>query len=373
MKKLRINFVILILVVLVLGFGAGVIGELWLNSFLLPEPYLDFKSYSDLSGKIDELLQNQKTDINLHQRDLAIHETIQKVRPGLVKIYYDKNFSSSSVDTLLPDQLLGQGAMITSDGWLMTAANVLPTKNRDYWVVADDHKLYKSEEIMIDQDLGVAFLKIKAGNLPVMEFSLKNNLVDGQSVFLFGFNGGIAGTNIKDRNYSDLSTLASYKHSSDEFYKFINLCSEVEKEFLGSPVITLDGKMAGFVSDTSGLVVPIDHLSSVMSESVQGQEWARPYLGVKFYDLSEILNPEIDIKKGARIAERGIAFKSPLSGLVEPGDIIIEVEGEEINKQNNLPKILAAYKPGDKLELGILVGGEEQEKIKVELGGIDNK
>ena len=366
MQKLSKRFSLFIVLVVVLGFISGVVGELWVNSFLLPSPYLNFKTYSDLSQKIDELVQKQSDNVELHERDVAIHETIQKVKPATVKIYRYKNFTVGGLDSLLPSDLLGQGAIITGDGWIVTNNNVVKSKNQKFWLVTNDHTLYETEEVVINETTGMSFIKIKANNLPVVAFNLRSDLVDGQSVFIFGYNSGVMSSTIKSRSYSGLNVFGDYSHSSEEFYKFIQLTESVSAEFVGSPVVTLDGKVAGFVEDDSGLVRPIDQLTSLMKQIVQGEDWDQPYLGVRFYDLAEVLSPLIKETKGAMVTKSGIGYQSPFLGLIEPMDIILKVEGEELSQNKNLPELMAQYKPGDTIKFVVKHGDEERE-VEVKL------
>ncbi len=46
------------------------------------------------------------------------------------------------------------------------------------------------------------------------------------------------------------------------------------------------------------------------------------------------------------------------AGLKE-GDIILEVDGEEVSLQNSLAKIIQEHKPGDKIVLRVLRGEQE--------------
>ena len=343
----------------------GVVGELWVNSFLLPDPYLSFKSYSDLSYKIDDLLSGEESVKNLNERDIAIDKTIQKIRPAIVKVYKYKKFAEDRPGSLLPGELLAQGALITNDGWLLTNSKFI-SNNTDYWVMTHDKKIYKSEQVIINDELGVTFVKISANNLPVVEFNLRHDLVDGQGVFLFGFNSGVMNSNIKSRHYTELNTFNDYIHVSEDFYKFIQLKETVDLEYLGSPVITLDGKMAGILQDQTGKVIPINHLTSLMKTTVQGQNWERPYLGVKFYDLTEVHNPNMEQTKGAQVLDVGIYYNSPAKGLLAGGDIILKVENEEINDNKNLSELIAEYKPEDTVKLTIL-RGEEETQVDVKL------
>ena len=143
MKK---SFLALLVITIVVGFLAGVVGELWLNGFLMPDPYLNFKNYSDLNQKIDELLSNQNTKKDLSAQDLTTSETIGKVRPMIVSLYGNKNFSPLVHTSLLDSDYLGNGIVITNDGWIMTHKSVVPSAKAKYLVSTEEHELFQTEQ-----------------------------------------------------------------------------------------------------------------------------------------------------------------------------------------------------------------------------------
>lgn len=359
MKKTRTSFISILIIVVVVGFLSGVVGELWLNGFLLPDSYLNFKSYSDLSQKIDELVSTQNTKKSLHERDLSNLEIIKRVEPIVVSVYADKKFSPLVNTSLLPSDYLGRGLIVTNDGWIITNDQVVNSEKGSYVIVTNDQKVYKTNSVVVDEETGSAYLKITANNLPVAEFNLRENLVDGQAMFVLGRDGEVFDVNVKNLNYVELNSATDLLRSSEIFYKFIALDDDVREDFIGSPIISLDGRISGFVYDTQGLVVPMDHLVATMKNVVQGQEWNRPYLGVRFYDLTEILNPEINETKGAMVApSSGVKIDSPAKGILLEGDIILEIEGEELGQMRNLSDLLAEYRADEKISLKVKRGTE---------------
>jgi len=358
----------LVSAVVVIGFLSGVVGELWVNSFLLPDPYLNFKNFSDLSRRIDELVNGGQRS-GMSDRDLLINENIKKARAALVSVYRYKNFSNSLNVSLLPSDLVGQAATITNDGWLLTSAEVAQFEKNNFWVETNDHKLYKARTISINKAIGIAFLKIEAKDLAVVEFSTGSNLVNGQAVVVFGAESEVINSSIKSLSFTDLSEIQDFVHNSEAFYKFIILQNQIEKKYFGAPVLTLDGKMLGLYAGSNGLVIPIDHFIPVMKATIKEEKWQRPYLGIKFYDFSELLNDKNIDNRGIKIIS--IKADSSAKGLLFPDDIIMKVEGEELNGNNNLPELLAQYPAKETIKF-LIKRGTEEKIIDVKLVGISN-
>lgn len=371
MAQINKSFFALIAVVVILGFLGGVVGELWLNGFLLPDPYLSFKSYADLSHKIDELMQGQPRGKGLNQEDVAINEVASRVKPAIVKLYRYKKFTPAVSNSLLPGEFVGVAAIITNDGWLMTSwQNVLSEKGK-FFAVTDDHRIFETSKIVAEKRARVVFLKIEANNLPVMEFSLRHDLVNGQAVLAFNGAGGLKKTSVQKLYYSELTNLNSFVHGSEDGYKDIQLSAAVGDEFLGSPVITLEGKMAGLILSGADRALPLDPLTAIMKATVQGEKMVRPYLGVSFYDLSEIMNPGITEARGAQIVAGGVKYDSPANGILLSRDIILKVENEELSAKKNLPELISQYHPGDSVKLLIKRDNQEKE-VELKLGELSD-
>ncbi|MBT5337844.1 serine protease [Candidatus Falkowbacteria bacterium] len=360
------KFYIFVTIIVVLGFLGGVVGELWINSFLMPDPYLTFRSYSDLSYKIDELVQDQQQVKNLDENEIAVQKMLEKVNPVNVKLYKYKNFSPGLFNTLLPGELIAQGVIITSDGWLMTTSSAI-NKYSKFWVVTDDHQVFVSQALVIDKLTDTAYIKVEASNLPVAEFALRNDLINGQPLYVFDDQTGILNSSVQNLIYNNAVGLNDYIHSSEQFYKYITLADSLSVNFLGSPAVNLDGKVVGLVQNVNGKIIPINHLTAVMKTVVKGEDWVQPYLGIRFYDLSEIISPEINTKKGIQIINQGIRSNSPAIGKLFVGDIILKVESDELSSHVNLPEVLAQYKAGDTVKFYVKRDDQDLE-IEVELG-----
>jgi len=367
MKKINVKALAVIAAFTMLGFVSGVIGELWLNSFLLPEQYVSFKNYSDLAKRIDDLVaaRNSKNE-SKDQRDVLVEEAVNQAQSSTVRIYKTKKFSEVG-SSLLPADFLTMGTVITTDGWILSADKNLIERGR-YLVVTYDNKVFETTEVNLAYP-GAAFLKINALNLSVVQFSSRQDLTNGQSVILFSGNKGTTLSTIQNTNYSKLDDAVDFVHSSESFYKYILLEKSLGKEFLGSPIITLTGRMVGILGETNGLVVPTDYLAKTMRNIQTVGKEARPFLGIKYWDLSELANPLINETRGAIVLkDKNQAFlaNSPAANVLEAGDVILKVEGEEINANRNLSEVLASYKTNDVLKFVIKRGdGEKTVEIKL--------
>ncbi len=362
MSKKR--FIFLMSSVVLIGFLGGVVGELWVNSFLLPEPYLNFKTFSDLSKRIDDLVKNQEDVKRRSSADNYLIDTVSKIKSVVVDLYRFKDQGNSVTIGFLPQEKIATAVTITNDGWLIAPASLLKGLNKVSVLLADGAILV-SEKIIFPPNSSVAFIKIDKNGLNVANFDSRRGVADGETVFLSTMDGFVI-NNIKNRAYSVRGTEKELLRTSENFYKKIILDSSMGKVVSGVPVFTGEGRLLGFSENTEGQILSVDSFASLMKETVKGSDWYRPYLGIKFLDLQEFVSFKTKERKGVLIVENGINKNSPAWGKLESGDIIIRVEGEELNDSKSLPEILADYSVGTSLKF--LVKRDSQEvEIIVEL------
>jgi membrane-associated protease RseP (regulator of RpoE activity) len=90
------------------------------------------------------------------------------------------------------------------------------------------------------------------------------------------------------------------------------------------------------------------------------EERDQPYLGVSFHTITPELaaDERLPTEEGALVTQVIEGSPAERAGL-EPGDIIIAVEGEFVWSGEPLAAHILAYQPGDRLELEILRDGRD--------------
>lgn len=370
-SKFRISLALVLAVAVVFGFAAGVVGELWVNNFLMSE--LQIKSFADLTSRIDELTAQKNKDFKelLSEQDFSINKIVEKVQPTVVNFYLYKKPGSSLSNLYLDSESLGSGFVLTADGWLITSKQVITDPRREYTVQVGQEILAVTE-IVDDPITDAVFVKIEKDNLAVAEFGTKNTLNFGQSVLVATGREGVKRATLDDLYFAQVEQLTDFIHSSESFYRYILLSNEFSDKSLGSPVITLDGKVIGILVSQRGEVLPIDYFSNIIKSAVQTGKVLRSYLGVNYLDLQLAPNYQSDYVAGAVLKSDGrqpaVISSGPAgqAGLVAD-DLIIKVENEEVNKTHTLSQLIQDYQPGVEINLTIIRQGKEMAvKVKLE-------
>lgn len=370
------KLVFLIIAVLILSIGGGIIGGLLARSYLIDVSY-NLSALGDLDfsrGKLGDqgiVISNAKNVIV--EQDVKIEETIESAGTSLVGIY-KKRPTVKPGDIFFPDNFYelnkaaGQGFIITSDGWLVTAL-ALDKVYADYVVITKDKKLYQIDKAVSDGATGFNFIHVAVKDFPVKKIAAKSDIKRGSLTVSVNWAG-----------LSWLSSVFGFKEesglvkSSDNFSAKLILNSDLPPEFKGATVFNLAGDALGIV-DAKGEIEPLAHLAAAANSLFKNKVISRPNLGLNYIDLAWLAAAGGENnywQKGAIIYPdaKNIAVKkggpADMAGLKE-GDIIISVNNISLDKTNNLADVVQSHAAGDKINLVIKRAGAEK-AVEVILG-----
>ena len=367
LRKHKLFF--LIVIILILSIGGGIVGDIVAKSYLIDASY-NFSSFGNLDfsqGKFRDqgiVISNAKNVIV--QQDVKIEETINSVSASLVGIYKKQKLVKTSNIFSLGNfykisDAIGQGFIITSDGWIVTTLE-LDKIYTDYVIITKDKKIYQIDKAVSDIPTGFNFIHVAARDFPVKKFAGNQDIKMGNSTISVNWLGlswvsSILGIEKKSGSVE----------SSDSFSTKLILNNEVPQEFRGSIIFNLAGDALGLANE-KGEIEPMAHLQIVVNSLFKNKLITRPSLGINYINLASFV--AVDEKnnywqKGVIIYkdQKGIAVKknSPAdkAGLLE-GDVIISINDISLDKVNNLADIIQSYAAGSKINLVIMRDGAEK-------------
>jgi len=151
----------------------------------------------------------------------------------------------------------------------------------------------------------------------------------------------------------------------------------------GGPLLDSGGRIIGMntviysnsgSSAGVGFAIPSDTISTTVPQLIKYGKVVRPVLGIVI--LSDSYKQRFGITSGIVIQQvmaGGPAAASGLRGLQEQnyrlylGDIITHLDGKAVNSLTELYYILNEYKPGDKVKLKLLRGGNKKAEVELTL------
>jgi serine protease Do len=164
---------------------------------------------------------------------------------------------------------------------------------------------------------------------------------------------------------------------NENYVPFIQTDVAINPGNSGGPLFNMDGEVVGINSQIytrSGgfmgvsFAIPMDVAMEVVDQ-LRGQGYvSRGWLGVLIQEVSKELAESFGLDKpyGALVAQ--VVERSPADDAgLQPGDVIIEYEGDEIRLSSQLPHMVGRTKVGDTAELTVIRQGDKQ-TIDVKIG-----
>ncbi|MFH1866650.1 MAG: S1C family serine protease, partial [Patescibacteria group bacterium] len=317
--------------------------------------------------------------------DAPVSEVATKLAPSSVVVFTKHNIPNTWPvwqQVYLIKQALGHGVVLSSDGWLVTSAEVVTDLTRNYVVATADGLLRPVELIVKDSAAPFIYLKVKANNLAVAAFVRQGEVEAGESVISLAATEQVVGRTLAVRKVAALTAFSSATttgliQSSELITDRYSLDNPLPNGFLGAPVVSLNGKIIGLVGKNDGLltaIYPLDTLDTVIDTLFINHQLSRPVLGVQYVSLVSTLPYTLNQgdlpTSGALLVSRSgqpaVVANSPAAkaGLKE-NDVITHLAGERVNGLASLSYLLNQYRPGSNLTLKVWRQGSEREIVVI--------
>ena len=313
------------------------------------------------------------------------YRTDDNLSNPFISPFFDNNFNTDldGVEYEYQEVSGGTGFIVREDGLIITNRHVVQDEEADYRVVLSDGTEYEAEVVSRDPFDDVAVVQIVAEEgteFEYVEFGNSDDLKIGQKVVAIGnalaqydntATEGIISAKGRD--------VAAYDESAGLTRNLSGLLqtdAAINFGNSGGPLINLEGKVIGMNTAVAnyangiGFAIPSGDLMPIIESVEEYGEIVRPVLGVRFLMLSQSEAKEIseELDGGALLVANEL---SGVSSIIEGGaadeagiedlDVILAVDGEEINLDNPLHKVVRSYKPGDKITILLWRDGEQLE------------
>lgn len=380
MSKKNLNKVIFCILVIILGGMGGVLMDKYFFPYLSSTKL--FSKYEFLKKSTENVTIINKTEQITIKEDTSISKISNQIASAVINIVSYPDTTKSGTITSIKN---GTGAIVTSDGLIMTYLGAINPQDSKYKVLIDANNSYDAELVGVDSFSNLAFLKINANNLPSLSFGDSDDSKPGEKVIAIGNSDKTFGARYSSAilgNFDPYFNLSGKTLSSSEKLEGVYKTDFLSgKNLLGGPIVDYTGQVIGVIGliEKNGIQtffeIPSNQIKRVIERAIRKELEQNPILGIYYKPLSttDSITMENMRDKGAMIysasGQVGLAIiaNSPAqkAGLLL-NDVIISVNGQEINAQNSLANMLYGFKKGDEITLKVLRAGEEKE-IKVQL------
>jgi serine protease Do len=267
---------------------------------------------------------------------------------------------------------LGSGFIIDPSGLVVTNNHVIADAD-EVNVILNDGTTLKAELVGTDKKTDLALLKVKPTKpLKAVKFGDSDKLRLGEWVIAIGNPFSLGGTVT-----AGIVSARNRDIQSGPYDNYIQTDAAINRGNSGGPLFNLNGEVVGvntaIISPSGGSIgigfaVPSKTVVPVIDQLREFKEVRRGWLGVRIQQVTNEIADSLNIKpaRGALIA--GIDDKGPAKPAgIEPGDVIIKFDGQDIKEMRDLPKIVAGTPVGKNVDVTIIRKGKEENKI-VKLG-----
>ena len=265
-----------------------------------------------------------------------------------------------------PNMGLGSGVIVSAAGYILTNNHVVETAD-EITVVLNDGRRTQARLVGTDPDTDLAVLKIKLDQLPVMVMSNSDQLQVGDIVLAIGNPFGVGQTVTS----GIVSALGRKQLGINTFENFIQTDAAINPGNSGGALVDVQGNLLGINtaiysrsggSMGIGFAIPVSTARQVLEGIVKDGQVVRGWIGVEPTELTADLAKTFNIQRTQGVIITGVLQSGPAARAgVQPGDVLLAVEGQPVQTVPELLAKVSALKPGRPARLKFLRKNEEIE------------
>ena len=246
----------------------------------------------------------------------------------------------------------GSGVLISKDGYVLTAAHVAGTPNRDVIFLMSDGRMLRGKTLGLNRTMDAGLMKITEGNeFPFAEMGVSEGLKEGQWCLATGHPGGYQ----SDRS----PVLRLGRILLSDRTAITTDCTLVGGDS-GGPLFDMEGRVIGINSRISGpltanMHVPVNTFKDTWGRLEKGDAWGHfpghePFIGIRG-------EADTDVAKIAHVFEDSPAESAGL----KIGDVVLSMDGAAVTNFASLTAMVREKQPGDTIRLKVKRGDETKE------------
>ena len=316
---------------------------------------------------------NNQQEINITPKDdissvEAVAKKSMKSVVGITTVNTVENFMFEQTQV----QGTGSGIIVDSKGYILTNSHVVDNGNaKDITVMFENGDKKPAQVLWSEKALDLAIVKVDGSNYPAADIGDSDKLDIGELAVAIG---NPLGLEFERTVTSGIISGLDRTIQVDEYNKVENLIqtnAAINSGNSGGPLLNKRGEVIGITTlklkaaEGLGFAIPINIVKPIIEQVIKEGKYTSVYIGIASQSVARYKAAGIDVGVDSGIVVAQVEPGSPAAdvGLKEK-DIIVSIEGKQIDSPEGLKKEMYKYKPGDKIKLGVI---KESKKVDVEL------
>jgi serine protease Do len=316
---------------------------------------------------------------SLQRLNVSLEELTARVAPSVVHIEVVGYEPSDDKDDGSENRILtkqrgsGSGMIIDPEGYIVTAFHVIEGAKRirvevdskaygaaspDQVTDVESHSSMDARIVGTFKDADLAVLKIDARDLRCLTFSESDQLKQGQLVVALGSPDGL-------RNSVSLGVVSSVARQiePDDSMVYVQTDAALNHGSSGGPIVDVQGRIVGMSvfsltkgggSEGVGFAVPSETVGYLYEEIRKYGHVRHAYAGVSVQGITPTLAAALHLPRDRGVIVSDVAASSPAeSANLQPGDVLLSLEGSILRDVPQLALALLHKHPGDRVKLGV--------------------
>jgi Do/DeqQ family serine protease len=322
---------------------------------------------------------------SMGQVQLTFAPVVKRVAPAVVNVYarsvvkqqvnplfndplFQQFFGVSPQFRQRVEQSLGSGVIVRADGVILTNNHVVEG-GQDIVVALSDKREFKAKVLLADTKTDLAVLKIdtKGEKLPTVDFADSDRVQVGDIVLAIGDPFGVGQT----VTMGIVSALARTQVSASDYQFFIQTDAAINPGNSGGALVTQDGHLAGIntaiYSRTGqyagiGFAIPANLARRVIDSALGGGGIKLAWVGASGQPVTADIARAMGLARPAGVLLKSVYPGGPSANAgLKTGDVIVNVDGTEVDDMQGLNYRIATHKPGDVVKLHIASGSAQRD------------
>jgi S1-C subfamily serine protease len=308
-------------------------------------------------------------------------QIVQSLTPSVVHILTE----AASIDALgqaTPTEGVGTGIIIDTQGHIVTNNHVVVQPNScdtpasTIVVTLSDDRNFSASIVGRDALTDLAVLQINASGLTPATLGDSSTVPVGDTVVAIGNALDLPGGPTVTRGVvSAQNRLIEETDCGVTIPGAIQTDAAINPGNSGGPLVDTSGQIIGITTaaitggvDGVGFAISTNTAKPIIQELISSGKVTRAYLGVSVVEITSSLaiTNNLPVDHGAGIQQVASGNPADQAGL-QAGDIIVKIDGTDINSSGDLLEVLANDKAGDKVPVEFYRGNNLQ-TVDVTLG-----